>query len=189
MELDLENLKTSNHDYVKIWIRPWSSINIVNSTTSEPNGKIKSKILGGLLNIYASWKTKLDTIGQPYYLKIWLYEEQFRKSEVVCAIDSRIDFYNNTFHFPDSKKEFPLENYPKLKNILDKFTWTYGWDEDSFSNLDLEENPEYYEKRLKKPHRVSTVNEKIELIYDDNTRKVFEKVYCFKIGDVWVGEA
>ncbi len=58
--------------YVKFKVYPWT-ITIINSSIPQPKGKIKQQIINGLLNIYDQWKQQLTKLGQPYYLKIWLY--------------------------------------------------------------------------------------------------------------------
>ena len=97
LNLDIENLKQSERDYVKIWVSPFSRISITNSTYPEPTGKTKEHILEGLLGIYDSWKKQLDELNELYYLKIWLFEPRFSHSQVVCAIRDSIYFYQNTF--------------------------------------------------------------------------------------------
>ncbi|RYG54578.1 MAG: hypothetical protein EOO01_01125 [Chitinophagaceae bacterium] len=54
-------------------------------------------IIQGLETIYDNWMLQLDAIGEPYYLKIWLYEPRLSKSQVVCAIGDKITYYDNMF--------------------------------------------------------------------------------------------
>lgn len=67
--LDLHFLKDRQYDYAKIRVHPWSGINMVMSQIPEPKGTTKSKILYGLIEIYDTWKTELNKLGEPYYLK------------------------------------------------------------------------------------------------------------------------
>jgi hypothetical protein len=97
LELGLDHLKKYNYDYAKILIHPWCDISITKSEIPVPKGETKQLILSGLIDIYHSWKSTLDEIGQPYYLKIWLFEPRFSRSQVVCAIGDRIDYYENMF--------------------------------------------------------------------------------------------
>jgi hypothetical protein len=106
LKLDLEHLKQNERDYAKIGVYPFSAISLTNSQIPEPKTKTKKRILNGLLDIYDSWKNQLDQLNEPYYLKIWLFEPRFSKSQVVCAIGNSIDFYKNTFIFPENTRKF-----------------------------------------------------------------------------------
>ena len=95
--LNLEYLKEYQRDYAKIRVHPWSGISLTNSQTPEPTRQTKTKILSGLIEIYDSWKNELDKLGENYYLKIWLFEQRFASSQVVCALGDYLEFYENTF--------------------------------------------------------------------------------------------
>ena len=97
IELDLENVQSTNRDYVKIWVSPYSDLELGNSISPQPSGEARTKILEALLDIYDNWKLALDKLGEPYYLKIWLYDQRFSNSQVVCAIGPFLDFYETTF--------------------------------------------------------------------------------------------
>ena len=177
--------------YAKIRVHPWSGLTLTNSATPEPTKKAKQKILNGLIDIYENWKIQLDKLGQPYYLKIWLFEPRFSQSQVVCAIGDRISFYENNFFKPDQDKLLKLENYGPLKPILHRFEWDYRLDEDYFDNTtigepdeyasknDYEETKKWFERILKKPHRLDKFNEPIGDIVES---------YLFPRGDLWIGE-
>ena len=132
--------------------------------------------------------TKLE---KPYYLKIWLYEPRFSKSQVVCAVDERIELYENNFFRPENKKVFRSQNYEHISERLKIFNWDYFLDEDHFDNCFVGE-PELYtskwtytkakkwfNKLLKKPHRVDKHAEPDSDITE---------LYSFKRGDLWIGE-
>lgn len=162
---------------------------MTNSVTSEPTGKTKQKILNGLLDIYEDWKTKLDKLGQPYYLKVWLFEPRFSQSQIVCAIGDNVDFYENTFYKPDTNKNI-LDNYGSLKTRISKLNWDYRLDEDDYYNTevgepeiyasrqDWEDKKKWFDKLLKKPHRTYKFKEPI----GETTES-----YSFKRGDIWLG--
>lgn len=147
-------------------------------------------MLKGLLDIYEDWKTQLDTLGQAYYLKVWLCEPRFSHSQVVCAIGQCLEFYNNTFSKPDIDKELPFDNYGSIKNRLRNFNWEARLDEDYYDNcevgepelyasqVDYEESKRWFAKLLKKPHRIEKFKEPI----GDRT-----ECYLFKRGYVWLG--
>jgi hypothetical protein len=132
--LDLDYLKEYQRDYAKIRVHPWSGISLTNSQTPEPKGQTKTKILSGLIEIHDSWKRELDQLGENYYLKIWLFEPRFARSQVVCAIGDYLDFYENTFFKPDESKKFNPAKYGQLKDEIENFNWEYRLDEDHFDN-------------------------------------------------------
>ncbi len=189
--LDIENLKERQRAYVKIRVHPWSGLSLINSQTPEPRGQTKTKMLGGLIEIYDSWKKELDKLGENYYLKLWLFEPRFADSQVVCAISDYVDFYENTFFQPVDSKKLNTTNYGQLKNAMESFNWDYGLDEAHYddsepgppeiyaTSADYEEAKRWFEKMLKKPHRTK----KFEKPIGGATES-----YSFKKGDVWLGE-
>jgi hypothetical protein len=192
LSLDLTDYLLNQRDryYAKIRVHPWSGLSLTNSVTPEPTGKTKQKMLNGLLDIYEDWKKQLDKLGQPYYLKVWLFEPRFSQSQVVCAIGDNVDFYENTFYKPDTNKTIQLDNYGSSKTKLSKFNWDYRLDEDHYDNTevgepeiyasrqDYEETKTWFEKLLKKPHRTHKFKEPIGDITES---------YSFKRGDIWLG--
>lgn len=172
LDLDLEYLQSSQRNYCKIWVSPFADISIRDSEIPSPKRKHRQEIIKGLLEIYNHWETQLNTLNKPYYLAIWLLEPRLEKSQVVCAIDSMIDFYDITFYKPKSQRKFPSQNYGKLTNQLDQFNWTYALDEDHFfqSDIDLEEDryatksdylemQKWYKRKLKQGIRSAPSND------------------------------
>ena len=188
LELDLEYLKSSQREYVKIWIHPFSSISMLNSEFPEPKGKTRKLILNGLIEIYDSWKAQLETLGQPYYLKIWLFDPHFSKSQVVCAIGDFLNFYDITFHKPEDVDSSKLKNV--RKSLPDGFNWELHWDEYHLKENEVGEPEDYYSledyraelknfnRKLKRPHRTTT--------YSSEGEKT--EYYSFKTGQVWIGD-
>ena len=184
-------LNQSDRFYSKIWVHPWSGLSFTNSEPPEPNGKTKQKMLNGLVDIYEDWKNKLDELGKPYYLKVWLFEPRFSKSQVVCATGENIDFYKNTFFKPEKTIKLNTDNYGHLKSRLENFTWDYRFDEDHYDNTqigvpedyasrqDYEDSKRWFEKLLKTPYRIHKFKEPI----GDMTES-----YSFKRGEMWLGE-
>ncbi len=192
LSLDLTDYLLNERDryYAKIRVHPWSGHSLTNSITPQPTGKTKQKILNGLLDIYEDWKTQLDKLGQPYYLKIWLFEPRFSQSQVVCAIGDNVDFYENTFYKPETDKNIQLDSYGLLKTKLSKLNWDYRLDEEHYDNTevgeaeiyasrqDYEDTVKWFDKLLKKPHRTHKFIEPI----GETTES-----YSFKRGDLWLG--
>jgi len=189
LSLDLTDYLLNHRDryYAKIRVHPWSGISLTNSVLPEPTGKTKQKMLNGLLDIYEDWKNQLDKLGQPYYLKVWLFEPRFSQSQVVCAIGDNVDFYENTFYKPDTNKTIQLDNYGSLKAKLSKLNWDYRLDEDQYDNTevdepgiyasrqDYEDTVKWFNKLLKKPHRTHKFKEPIGEMTES---------YSFKRGDI-----
>ncbi|MEZ5002821.1 MAG: hypothetical protein R2730_07275 [Chitinophagales bacterium] len=189
--LNLDHLRQYERNYSKMRVHPWNGILMTNSKIQTPTGITRLKLLQGLFTIYDQWKTALDTLGEPYYLKIWLFEPRWMSSQVVCAIGNALNFYEQTFYQPSESKEFKSQNYGALRKELEAFNWEYRYDEDHFDNSfigqpehfnnrnEYESNKRWFEKKLIQPHRTIQLNEP----YDDIT-----ELYSFKIGDVWLGE-
>lgn len=190
INLNLDYLEQSQYMWAEVLVFPFCYISVVKSEIPEPRGKTKQLILGGLLDIYYSWKEELDKRGEPYYLKIWLYEPRFSKSQVVCAIGDRIEYYENTFYKPGEEKNIHPDNYGTQKSRLSEIKWEHRSDEDYYDNTnilepeyyrtpeDYEENKKWFEKLLKQPHR--------SIILDKPIGEITE-TYYFKRGSVWIG--
>lgn len=191
LDLPVDLIEKYNGDHIDIYVHPWCDISIIDSKIPEPKGKAKKMIINGLIDIYESWKVQLEKSGNPYYLKIWLFEPRFSKSQVVCAVADRIDFYENSFFKPDFKKEFRPNNYGQLSERLQKFHWDYRLDEDQYdtnfvgephlyaSSQDYEESVIWFNRLLKKPHRMIKFTEPIVEATE---------LYSFKRGELWIGE-
>jgi len=190
IDLRTDLIEKYNGYHIDIVVHPWCDLSIINSDFKEPKGKTKQLMLNGLIDIYDSWKVKLDTLGKSYYLKIWIFEPRFSKSQVVCAVADSIEFYENHFFKPDDEKVFKSQNYGHISERLIKFDWDYCLDEDHFDNCFVGE-PELYtskwtyakakkwfNKLLKRPHRVDK--------YAEPDSDVTE-LYSFKRGDLWIG--
>lgn len=185
----MERLAAFQRDYAKISVNPWSGFSLGGSQPPQPTGQTRARMLLGLMEIHDAWKRQLDTLGEPYYLRIWLYEPRFVRSQVVCAIRESIDFYGMTFHQPDQAKSPPP--FPRLTKPLAAFRWSHALDEDHIDNGDLlhlrEHGPHeacIAEKRWldglrKKNHRTTT----FETPFGSATES-----YAFKRGSVWLGE-
>jgi hypothetical protein len=185
LTLHLDNVLKRGRGRQDIVVHPWCDISIIKSTFPEPNGRTKRLILTGLLDIYDNWKKQLDEYGSPYYLKIWLYDPRFSQSEIVCALGENLDYYNNTFA-PAPARAFPLHHYNTLQERLKSMKWSCFLDEDHYSEQEIGTKEEYasnedyeemisdFNRRIRKPHKVSKL--------EDGT-----KLHSFKRGFVWVG--
>lgn len=185
LDLRLEIIKEYHYDHADIVVHPYCDISLYRKFP-EPKGKTKQLILNGLIDIYHSWKKQLNKIDEPYYLKIWLCEPRFSKSQVVCAIGDRVNYYEDLFFKPNCDKKLETNDFGALKSKLDNIKWEYFLDEDHFENdwvgerglyltiKDFEETKKWFAKLLKKPHRTTKLGDNTEL-------------YSFKKGDRWLG--
>lgn len=183
-------LSPNEHHYAKIRIYPWNGFTGSSSKTPEPKAITKQAMLAGLLDIYDSWKLQLDNTGKPYYLKIWLYEPHFSESQVVCAIGEKLCFYDHAFLEDDDDKILDTSKYRSVAERLTLLQWVHHIDEEHHQNnlvgnpedyaspKDYHETRKWFNRMMKKPHRITP--------YGNPTDECFE-FYSFKNGDVWVG--
>lgn len=188
--LDLEYLKSRERDYAKIRVHPWSGISITESEIALPKGETRKRMLQGLIDIHDAWKSKLDSLNEPYYLKIWLFEPNFSRSQVVCAIGNALDFYEITFHKPEEQKRLVPKHYGRLSDQISRFHWEYRWDEFHFGPADLGEPEDYasledygeqkrwFDHMMKKPLRNTSYQ---------NAEGETVEAYAYHQGTVWIG--
>jgi hypothetical protein len=186
-ELDTDQLFSSGRNNIKV---PLSEDYSNNSKTAEYKGKTRRLVLKGLLDIHRQWKKALDKIGEPYYLKIWLYEPHFSLSQLVCGIGPFLNFYDKSFHFSETDKEIDSNNYGTLSNQMSDLDWKYALDEihanaffvgekDTYSS-----EKEYYKLRRWYNNRLKTIHRITESV---NTEGENKQIHSFKKGIVWIG--
>lgn len=182
----------SRHDtyYTRICVHPWSGLNFTNSITPIPRGKTRQKMIQGLLYIYDNWKKQLDSLGQPYYLKIWLFEPRIMKSEVICAIGDAANSYTKFLTETQQEKIFISEKWGASKFHLEKYHWECCTDQEYYFDNHVEESSCYasiheykeavreFARLLKKPHKAVPMN---------MTGSNITESYIFKKGDIWIG--
>lgn len=187
LEFHNEHLNEYNYNKAKVYVDPWDNLNFTNSQIPEPKGKAKRDILKGLEKIYDSWKIELEKLNKPYYLKIWVYEPRVSKSQVVCAIEDRIEHYENLFIKADFK-----QNNSSFTNVLDAdFKWQSKIDEEEFLESDLlwpidqYENIEdsYSDRRLLTKLKNGDYRKEVINTNGDN-----DIIYFQPKGKIWVGE-
>lgn len=187
--IDLDYFNSQQRDWVKIWISPFSDLSLTDSDIPQPKGKARKLITQGLIDIYKARKKQLDTLAKPYYLKIWLYDQRFSRSQVVCAVDDCIDFYDITHSKPEQPIKIENSGIKDIAQKYPEFTWEHRLDEElyNFNELgtpddycsleDYEERKRWYTKMGEKKHRkASSPN------FPDIDYRAFPK------GNVWIGE-
>jgi hypothetical protein len=180
--LNLNLLDKYKYWHSDIYVHPWCDISIINSEFPEPTGKTRNDLILGLEKIYNNWRIELEKLNKPYYLKIWLYEPRISKSQVVCAIEEKIEYYSNIFYKIDQKR-----NNSDFCNRISSITkWELYEDTQTFSEEDLlvpeelyrnEEDYKFSIKLLKKLKRGNYRTEKTE---NNDT------LYFLPKGKVWV---
>ncbi|MCC3307657.1 hypothetical protein [Psychrobacter sanguinis] len=125
--LDLNRLQQTNHDYAKLWVRPWSDSLLINSIPAEPTGELETLLIANLLKIYQSWENTLQQLDGPYYLAIWLFEQSISRSQVLCTIKEPMDF-SNVFEPVERQPDDGIKssNYynEQTAQFLDGYQWT-----------------------------------------------------------------
>lgn len=174
--LDIESLLKYRKEYVKIWIKPFYNLYQINSNKvgkKNPTYKFRKQVLYQLIEIYLAWQEKLEQLKQPYYLKIWLADPEFMDSQVVAALGTEIEYYNNIFLNNEEHREFPLSiRHP----LIDKFVWErcvngyYVWESD------LETAKEITEVRNRALRTDETIIE-----------GRIARSYFISTGDMWIG--
>ena len=187
-ELNIGHLTEYKYEYAKVYVEPWGNLTLTNSQIPEPKGKAKKEILNGLEKIYDSWKTELEKLNKPYYLKIWLYEPRISKSQVVCAIDDKIEYYENIFE----KSDFKQNNSSFTNQLSSDFKWQPKTDEEPFWESELlwtidqyaRIEDSYSDRKLLK--KLNQGNYKTQEIDSSNGYK--DTIYFLPKGKIWVGD-
>ncbi|GIO31722.1 MULTISPECIES: hypothetical protein [Paenibacillus] len=175
-ELDVEGLCKHQKEYVKLWISPFYNLHQISENEvgkKNPPYKFRKQVLEQLIVIYLEWEQKLIELKKPYYLKIWVGDPEFMDSQVVAAVRSEIEYYDQLFMPSPEPKQFPYQiKHPSFG----LFTWErcvngyHVWE----SDLETEEEIEQARKKA--------VETKEYMIGG----KV-ERSYFIGTGDMWVG--
>lgn len=124
--LDLNRLQQTRHDYVKLWVRPWSDSLLINSIPAEPTGELKTLLIANLLKIYQSWENALQQLDEPYYLATWLFEQSISRSQVLCTLEGSLDF-SNLFEPVESQPDDGIKSSSHYNDQTAQFLDGYQW--------------------------------------------------------------
>ncbi|MHC5216394.1 hypothetical protein ACYSNR_06980 [Enterococcus sp. LJL128] len=102
IQLDLAALEKNHREYVKTWIHPFYSLR----RYSIPFW-YKRLIIEALLEIYDSWQQTMETYKTPYYLKVWLFEKDFIRSQIVVSFKEMYHSYDETFEELKNRQTLP----------------------------------------------------------------------------------
>ena len=144
IELSEDQMLNTGRNYCKIYVSPYSDLQLDNSPAPKPSGIIRQHILSGLIDIYKSWQKTLEQFDTPYYLKLWLYEERFEKSQVVCGIGPYVNFYDTTFQIAIENAKLTTGNFQNEHERLSQFSWQKAHDLEHHYATDIEEQEEYF---------------------------------------------
>lgn len=152
------------------------------------SGKLRKKTIGTLIEIYQDWKSKLDEQNFEYYLAIWLYIPRMSKSQVVCAIEDKITYYDNEVFLPGIKnKKLTALNFGKISDASNKFTWSLKVDLDNLYEWEVNFPQQSWERldEYRSDQKMFKKNIKNSIRRIENDEVV---MYLFPVGDVWVGK-
>lgn len=130
----------------------------------------------------------MEKLNKSYYLKIWLYEPRISKSQVVCAIDYKIEYYENIFE----KADFKQNSSSFTNQMSSNFKWQPKVDEEHFWRNDLLWPMDQYDKiknayadkrRLKKLESMNIKKEKTT--YSNGIEDI---IFFVPVGKIWTGE-
>ncbi|MBW4566260.1 MAG: hypothetical protein KME32_35390 [Mojavia pulchra JT2-VF2] len=169
LTLDIAKLHKSQRYYVKVTIDPWYRL-----VRRNPPIWYNRLILEALIEIYLNWHKTLQESGEPFYLKIWLFDHNFINSQVVAATGDWIVGYNNTFTKSNEARTFPFEKY-KIHNFsLENFQWElYAQENYFYEKIDQLSEAEIHKIKQK--------------AYRSGFLQNGDRYFAIKIGDVWIG--
>ena len=188
LPLDIEKVKESHYDYTKIWVSPWDNLRYRKRDYTGPKSENRTLILNALLDIYESWDMQLKKLGIPYYLKIWLYEPRFTSSQIVCAINDRIKYYENIFTENNTKLVFPVDRYKSQTERLNNFNWNLAVDEEIIENDFWPKEQYEYEKEFFQDQRLFKRLDNRKVKKEDlieNDKRIIR--YFVPKGNIWIG--
>ncbi|WMT39729.1 hypothetical protein RE628_20380 [Paenibacillus sp. D2_2] len=125
------------------------------------------------IEIYLEWESKLESLDEPYYLKIWLGDPKFIDSQVVTAINSEIQYYEHIFIKDTNPKSFPyINNHPSFGS----FTWERHVNGYFIWESDLESIDE-----------IRDIERKAYKISEESINGKMERSFFIRTGDMWTG--
>lgn len=168
---------------------PWNGLNLVDSTYREPKAEIRARLLSGFKEIYASWKTTLESqLNEEYYLALWMYEQRISRSEIVCAIGDKIDYYENLF--VDNSKAISRHN-PFVQHFNSELVWTPKIDEDEYveSLLDWQGDYKFESQRLQDQRLLRKLrNGSYRSFNFEHADGDKDRVFFVPVGTIWIGK-
>lgn len=180
INLDVDHLRTYQRDYAKLWISPFYAL-----PRKTPPAWYNRILLQTMLEVYHHWNEEITRLGEPFYLKLWIYDPHFIHSQLVAAFKDCLHFYDQTFNTATEQRQFPFHKYRNIRKELEMFDWHLHMDSDTYTESDLLDNIERgwmsereFERIKGKAYNVDTIH----LAGDD-----VDRIYSVRVGDVWIG--
>ena len=186
LDLDIAYLKRYQCEYVKFWVDPWNRLSLTNSQYPQPQGIYKELFFNGLLQIYMSWKEQLDFLDQPYYLKIWLFENDLKRSQVVCVIGEKIEHYQNLFEKSLDETSLSIVEWQEVSDMMKKINWEKKI-EITLYEKDWLGRPDDYKTQKNYEDTKKWFNNNVIEKYREVKRIDGDEYYIVETDNVWIG--
>lgn len=149
----------------ELMLAPFSNLKLRN-----PPGWFFRLYVDSMIRVMADWRAALESRGGEFYLAMWLFEPRQAKSQVVAAVDHRIDYYKSLFRDRAEGGRFPQAIHP-YKN---QYVWQAKWDYE----------PHFKDSDELTPEKISELRRKGA--YEEMHSN--ESVFFMPRGTVWVLE-
>ncbi|WP_151759990.1 hypothetical protein, partial [Acinetobacter nosocomialis] len=168
------------------WVDPWDRLSLTNSQYPQPQGIYKELFFNGLLQIYMSWKEQLDFLDQAYYLKIWLFENALKRSQVVCVIGEKIEHYQNLFEKPLDETSLSIVEWQEVNDMMEKVNWEKKV-EITLYEKDWLGSPDDYKTQKNYQDTKKWFNNNVIEKYREVKRIDGDEYYIVETDKVWIG--
>ncbi len=126
-------LESDYYEYVKI-------IHLVGLFHQEKSYWFRDQAIHFLIKLHDKWHKIAGKLDQSFFLKIWVFESDFLDSQLVFALNKRIDRYTNMFDDPTENSVIPFLS-TDTQNKVSTFDVSYQKVIEGFSQDDLNEMP------------------------------------------------
>lgn len=142
--IDFDLLRRNELAYVKLWLSPWSRL-----VPRDPPVWFRRRVLAAFLDVLHSWHRALEAAGEPYYLRLWLFDPRFHRTQVVAAIGSRIRYYETLFAPAGGARALPPPQYRDAAYDLTGLEWEPCLDTDVLLEEDAADERDLARIRLR----------------------------------------
>ena len=186
LQIDMDRLMYNQYNHQKIYVYPWSNL----FCYKQPLKHYRSQITEGLIDIFLNWKTELEKLEQPYYLKIWLYYPHFMQSQVVAAIGSKIEHYDTLFPLAGKSVSFPIDRFAVIRDKLHSIKWQTYLEEEIVFDSDIGDRDSYSSEKDYNQHQnfLKSIRESPDRTNTFKSSHGEDIYYCKTIGTILCGE-
>ena len=103
----------SGYHSAEIWFERWP--------WPFPLG-VRRRMVQRLVELHDSWLPQLQAMGEPFYLGLWIFEPDFRESQLCAAVEHRAEDYAQR-HLVGERVPPPVQ-YQLRPCDLGRFEWT-----------------------------------------------------------------